>query len=356
VAVSRYSKQWKHYVVANVRDLWVLVRQFRVSLFLFIILLLAGGPTLHLFYAEPRTGRQPGYIEAVYGVFTLVFFQMAFPFPQHGLLLQLFFFAVPIIGLAIIADGLVRFGVALFDKQARGEWWQMALASTYRNHIIVCGLGKVGYRVVKQLLEFGEDVVGIEAQEHGRFVGAVHDMNVPVLIADAREGNVLDKANVQEALAIVCCTQDDLTNLDIALDARERNPGIKVVLRMFDSQLAERVRKGFGIHTTFSTSALAAPAFAAAATRAPISYSFYVDDLLLNVSQVTIQEGAPFIGVTLGKLEKDLDLSVILYKGADKVDLHPDPDIILQARDCIVVFASLKTLGRLLSLAQRQEL
>ena len=48
------------------------------------------------------------------------------------------------------------------------------------------------------------------------------------------------------------------TNLDIALQARELNPGIKVVLRMFDPDLARRVESGFGIHTAFSTSALAA--------------------------------------------------------------------------------------------------
>jgi voltage-gated potassium channel len=354
--ISRYRKHWKRYVVANVRDLRALVGQFHISLFLFIALLLAGGLMLYLLYVEPGTGRRLDYIEAVYGVFTLIFFQPEIPFPQHGLLLQLFFFAVPTIGLAIIADGLIRFGVTLFNKQARGEGWQMALASTYRNHIIVCGLGKVGYRVAKHLLELGEDVVGIEVQEKGRFVAAVRDLNVPVLIADVREGDILDKANVRQAAAIVCCTQDDLTNLDAALDARERNPHIKVVLRMFDSQLAERVRKGFGIHTAFSASALAAPVFAAAATRAKIDYSFYVGDLLMNVSQVTIQEGSPLVGITIARLEKDLDLSAILYKSADKIDLHPDPDIVLQSQSCVVVSASLEALGKLSSLAQRQEL
>jgi voltage-gated potassium channel len=351
--MSRFGKRWKSYIVANVRDLRVLVGQFRVSLFSFVALLLIGGLMLHWFYVEPGTERQLDYIEAVYGVFTLIFFQPGIPFPQHGLLPRLLFFAVPTIGLAIIADGLVRFGMALFNKQARGEGWQMALASTYRNHIIVCGLGKVGYRVVKQLLELGEDVVGIEVQEQGRFVEAVRDLKVPVLIADAREGDILDKANVRQASAIVCCTQNDLTNLDVALDARERNPGIKLVLRMFDSQLAERMKKGFGIHTTFSASALAAPVFAAAATHTKIDYSFHVDDLLLNVSQVTINERSPLVGTTVARLEEDLSLSVILCKNADKVDLHPGPDVVLQARSCVVVFATLEALGKLSALAQR---
>jgi voltage-gated potassium channel len=353
--MNQYRRQWKRYIVANLRDLRVLVGQFRVSLLLFVALLLLGGLVLHWLYVEPGTGRRPGYIEAVYDVFTMAFFATAIPFPPHNLLLQLLFFAVPTIGLAIIAEGVIRFGVALFNKQARGEGWQMALASTYRNHIIVCGLGRVGYRVTRHLLELGEEVVGVELQEEGRFVEAIRDLKVPVLIADVREGDVLDKVNVRQASAIVCCTHEDLTNLEVALDARQRNPDIKVVLRMFDSQMAERVKQGFGIHTAFSASALAAPVFAAAATRAKIDYSFFVGDLLLNVSQVTIHEESPLIGTTIARLEKDLDLSVIFYKSADKVDLHPDPDIVLQAQNCIVVSATLDALGKLTSLARRQD-
>lgn len=340
---------WKRYFVANVRDAQALFRQFRVSLILFVALLLVGGMVLHFFYVGPD-GRSPGYVEAVYYVFNMAFFQPALTFPEHGLLLQLFFFATPIMGLAIITEGFVRFAAALFNKQ--GEGWQMALASTYRGHIVVCGLGKVGYRVVKHLLELGEDVVGIEVQEQGRFVEAVRSLDVPVLIADVREEEALDRVNVRQASAIVCCTQEDLINVEIALEARQRNPDIKVVLRMFDNELAERVRKGFGIQTAYSASALAAPVFAAAATRVKIDYSFYVGDMLLNVTQFTIREGSPLIGYSIARLEKELDISVILYKSTDKVDLHPDHEIVLQAHDCIVVFASLQNLGRLSVLTQ----
>jgi Trk K+ transport system NAD-binding subunit len=119
------------------------------------------------------------------------------------------------------------------------------------------------------------------------------------------------------------------------------------VLRMFDARLAEKVQRGFGIHTAFSTSALAAPVFAAAATRAQIDYSFYVDDMLVNVARTTIQSGSALEGLTIAQVEKDLDISVILYKGLATVDLHPAPEITLRAGDCLVVFASLEALARL---------
>ena len=149
------------------------------------------------------------------------------------------------------------------------------------------------------------------------------------------------------ARAIIPCTEDDLTNLAIALDARELKPGTKVVMRMFDAELAKKVERGFGIHTAFSTSALAAPAFAAAATQADISHSFYVGDTLLNVSQMTVRANSHLVGKTLAQLERELDLSVIMHQGAARLDLHPAPEIVLATEDCIVVFASLDTLNRL---------
>jgi voltage-gated potassium channel len=214
----------------------------------------------------------------------------------------------------------------------------------------------VGYRVAEQLLQFGEEVVGIEQREEGRFVERLREMGVPVIIADARQQEALVKAGVPRARAIIPCTQDDLTNLAIALDARELKPEIRVVMRMFDAELARKVERGFGIHTAFSTSALAAPAFAAAATQADISHSFYVGDTLLNVSQMTVRAGSRLVGKTLTQLERELDLSVILHRGAEGVDLHPTPEIVLAAEDCIVVFASLHVLNRLRQLNQPTEL
>jgi len=209
---------FRRYLRASLRDTWVLVREFRNSLMLFTGLLLLGGMILWRFYVSPETGQRLAFSEALYAVFTLVFFQTTIPYPHSGLL-QVFFFVVPILGLGVIAEGVIRFGVMLFNKQGRKGEWQVAVVSTFRNHIVVCGLGRVGYRVAEQLLRFGEEVVGIDRREESRFVERVREMGVPVVIADAREREALVKAGVPRARAIIPCTEDDLTNLAIALDA-----------------------------------------------------------------------------------------------------------------------------------------
>lgn len=98
----------------------------------------------------------------------------------------------------------------------------------------------------------------------------------------------------------------------------------------------------------FSTTALAAPSFAAAATRAPIDHSFYVDeDEELMVAMTTVKPGSALEGCTIAQLERELDLSIILHKKQDGLQRSPDPNTVLQADARLVVFASLDTLARL---------
>jgi voltage-gated potassium channel len=340
------KRNWRRTIRAELRDMRVLLQESRAALVLFAAIVVGGALIFRFLYVFPGTHQHPTFAEALYGTFSLIFFNPTLDFPQHWAL-QLLFFLIPILGLAAVADGVLRFGVALVSKKDRGQKWQVAMASTYSNHVIVCGVGKVGYRVILELLKFGREVVAIEANPDGRFVEKAKGLGIPVLIADARRsGNIL-KAGVERADAIIPCTDDELSNLDIALDAREINPGIKVVMRMFDPDLAQRIEKGFGIHTAFSTSALTAPIFAAAAMRFNVQHSFYVGDTLLNLSEVEILPASRLVGWSLEQLENELGLSVVCHQAGECADLRPDPRLELAPGTRIMVLASLDGLKQL---------
>lgn len=341
------TKQFKHPIQrilrAQLRDFRVLLREFWRTLSLFIILVIGGGAVLTWLYIDPNTGQKIGIWEGFYAAFSMVFFANPLSFPDN-IYLDILFFVIPILGLAVLAEGLLRFGIALTDKQARGEKWQVAMASTYKNHIVVCGFGKVGYKVTMELIKYNRDVVVIEANPQGRFVEKAKEMGIPIIIANARRTTNLLKANVQFADAIVPCTDDELANLDIALDARELNAEIKVVMRMFDADLAKRIEKGFGIHTAFSTSALTAPIVAAQAMRMNVQHSFYVGDQLLNLAKFQIQPGSTWVNWTLGKLHQELDVSVIYYHDEKMEDMHPETNLLLKPGVEILVLTTLEKL------------
>jgi voltage-gated potassium channel len=346
------KRQWRRVLRAQLRDAHVLFAESQTSLLFFAAVIIGGAVALRLFYACPDTGQHPPFGEALYAALSLVFFNSVFPYPNEWYL-QLLFFAIPILGLAAGAETVMSLGSALMNKQGRAQKWQVAMASTYRDHVVVCGLGKVGYQATVELLKSGREVVAVEIDPDGRFVGKALERGIPVIIADARRSEMLIKAGVQRADAIITCTDDELTNLDISLDARELNPGIKVVMRMFDPDLASRVQHGFGIHTAFSSSALAAPIFAVAAMRLDVKHSFYIGDVLLNVSEFTVEPGSQLVGRSIGELEMRLNLSVICCQSGDCHNLRPQPDLALKAGDRLWVLATLDELFRLRELNEQ---
>jgi Trk K+ transport system NAD-binding subunit len=331
---------------AQWRDARVLLGESRGPLLLFLALVLGGAVVFYFFYIDPSSGEHISFPQALYGTFTLIFFQGSLEFPTQWYL-QILYFIIPILGLVAVVDGVVRFGSALTNKQERGQKWQVAMASTYSGHVIICGMGRVGYRVALELLKFGREVVAIESDQNCRFVEKALALGIPVIFADARRQENLIKAGIEQADAIIPCTNDELANLDIALDARELNPQVKVVMRMFDAELAARVERGFGIHTAYSVSALAAPTIAAASMRVSVRSSFYVGDTLLNISEVTVRPNSQIAGWSIQQLEENLDLSVVSYIDGETTHLHPKPDLRLSEQSKVLVLATLETLQQL---------
>lgn len=331
---------------AQMRDFRALLGESRRALILLVVNVLGGAVFFYFFHADPLTGERLSFARALYGAFSLLFFEDTLGFPQQWFL-QVLYYVIPVMGLAAVVDGVVHFGAALTNKQERGQKWQLAMASTYQNHVIICGIGKVGYRVALELLRLEREVVAIDANPACRFIERAQALGIPVLVGDARQPETLMKAGVERADAVIPCTDDELANLDIALDARELNPNVKVVMRMFDADLAARIEKGFGIHTAYSVSALAAPTIAAAAMRVNVRSSFYVGDTLLNISEVTIRPGAEIAAWTVQQLEERLDLSVVSYFKEGSTRLHPAFNQPLEAGGRMLVLANLETLQRL---------
>ncbi len=131
-------------------------------------------------------------------------------------------------------------------------------------HIIVCGLGNIGFRVVEELLAAGERVVVIEPSRDNRFVATTRRLGVPVIIGDATVREVLRQAHSPKARAVVAVTNTDLINLEIALQVRDLNPTQRVVLRLSDPYLAQTLRESANVRLALSAPTLVAPAFVAA--------------------------------------------------------------------------------------------
>ncbi len=131
-------------------------------------------------------------------------------------------------------------------------------------HVVVCGLGNVGFRLVNELTAMGERVVAIDRAGDTPFIATVRRNGVPTFVGDATLPEVLRQVRAGEAKAVIAATSSELANLEIALLVREINPHQRVVVRLNDPQFAEAVREAADIRNALSVPAMAAPAFTAA--------------------------------------------------------------------------------------------
>jgi voltage-gated potassium channel len=235
-----------------------MVRDFRWTL-----LLLAGAVLfLTVLYSitphEQLGGRRPSIMTAMFGAWMALFAQPILMPPERWYLAAACG-VYPLLGFGLVGEGIVRIGMLIVSRERGEKEWMRVTASTYRNHVVLCGLGHLGYRILTQLLAVKTQVVALEKAGDAQFLANAIATGTPVLVRDMKEDAALVEAGVAYARAIVIATNDDMANLEVALDARRMNPKIRVIMRLFDQGMADKFKEAALIDEAFSPAALAAP-------------------------------------------------------------------------------------------------
>jgi len=300
-----------------------------------LVVLLVGGAALFRTYEPEKRHSLP---EAVYYTWSLIFGEPPEAFPRDKPVLQALFFVVPLVGLLVILQGLLELSVLVGDRRHNERAWCTVMAKQMRNHIILVGVGKLGYRTFSLLRRLGEQVVVLESNPSTQFLEDVRRDGSPLLIGDARRESLLEQANVRRAKSIIVATDDDIANLEVALDARQINPQIHVILRLFDQNMADKIREGFGIQFAMSTSAISAPGFALRAVAPGILSSTIVGDTLLVTLRRKVQTGGPLAGLTVADVMKKYSAGVVERRAdSGPRSLYPPPETVLAAGDEVLL-------------------
>ena len=326
------------------RDTTLLLRDFRTPLILFLTLIIGGG-LLYYYIAEQAGEQLHSPAEAVYLALTMVFLQTNGDFPNTWYL-QIFYFAMPLLGIVIIAQGLTEFALVFFNRRSRSKEWQMAVASTFGSHIVLIGLGHLGHRVVRQLREMNQEVVVVDLHPRDDLIVDLQKLDVPILAGDATREAMLDAAGIKRAQVLVLCTQNDNLNMQIAVKARSLNPNIRVVMRIFDDDFAQALEKQFGFSALSATS-MAAPAFAATAAGMDISNPITVDGESLSLARMDVAPKSKLIGMSVGDAEQHYNISVVQLVHDSQRDMHPAADIQLCGGDTLAILGGPKEINHL---------
>src|SRR5436190_487933 len=209
-------------------------------------------------------------------------------------------------------------------------------------HIIVVGLGNVGTAVTGQLHDLGFDVVCVDNQPNAPGIPMARQLGLPVVIGDAFREETLRAAHLDTCLALVSVTSLDIVNLETALTARALRDDLRIVLRLTDDDLAERLEKMTGNMISRSVPYLAAPAFATAMLEHQVLRTIDVGRHVLLIAEIRVADQAGLAGSPISGTEQDGQARVLALQanGMAALDWSPQRGYLLAAGDRLIVLAT----------------
>jgi Trk K+ transport system NAD-binding subunit len=218
-------------------------------------------------------------------------------------------------------------------------------------HIIVVGLGNVGTAVTGQLHDLGFEVVCVDNNPNAPGIPMARQMGLPVVIGDAFREQTLRAAHLDTCLALVSVTSLDIVNLETALTARALRDDLRIVLRLTNDDLAERLEKTTGNTISRSVPYLAAPAFATAMLEHQVLRTIDVGRHVLLIAEIRVADQAGLAGSLISDTEQDGQARVLALQagGVAALDWSPQRGYLLAAGDRLIVLATRRGLGRFLS-------
>lgn len=214
--------------------------------------------------------------------------------------------------------------------------------------IIVCGYGQVGYRVATLLLRADENFVVVTDRSRTEWMRPLQENGILVVYGDARDEQVLIEAGLMDARALIACTSNDLTNIEIALDAKRYRPDLPIVARLFDQNLATQLEGTLGVQQALAMSIVAAPAFAAAAFGDHVASEFSIDGKRFGVFRINVNKKDEFVGQNLKQFCESLGMVCLLARRVEgELVLNPPSEFLIQDGDILKLLGPAEAIHKL---------
>ncbi|MEU8075468.1 NAD-binding protein [Catellatospora citrea] len=234
---------------------------------------------------------------------------------------------------ALVVEGTVRARLAVA---------QLRLIQPRSGHVVVVGLGGVGTRVMRLLHDRGITMIAVAHDENARGVALARELDIPLLIGDPSRETTLRQAGVERCKALLAVDRSDMANLQTALYARKLQQRVRVVLRLFDPDLADRVRTTFDLPLSRSVSSMAVPAFAEALMGREVVGTIAVDRRVLLIAEMFVPTGSPLAGTTTANVNRAGSMRVVAVTefGEPRPLWKPGPTRRVRERDKLTVVAT----------------
>lgn len=226
------------------------------------------------------------------------------------------------------------------------------------NHYIVCGYGRMGKRICKELSAKPLPFVVID--KNADVIAALQRDGLMAVEGDATQDDVLTLAGIERAKGVVSVVNTDTENLYIVLTARGLNKDLYIVARAGDEGSEQKLMRA-GANRVSSPYHIGGMQMAQALIRPAVmdflDLATQSEHLDLQMEELTVGKGSRFDGRTLCDcgLAEDRGLVLIAVKRkSGHLEFNPGPKVLLAEGDKLIVLGQPESLKRLEAIVQSQ--
>lgn len=294
-----------------------------------------------------------GWIDSVYlaaqTVTTVGFGDIAVPTAAERVFATIFMLlgvGTVLYSLTVIAQAIVQsevFEALNYSRKSK----QMEKLS---GHYIVCGAGRVGRRIIRNLQRLDQPYVIIESNEDR--VAEFRTVGTNIIIGDASSEENLLTAGVKRAKGLATCLPDDAANVYVVLTARGLNKDLHIVARAVEEQAEPKLVRA-GASRVVAPTIIGSQSMARALLKPAIADfmdSIVAESLDLVFEEVAMGESSPYIDKRLSEtnISSELNIIVVAIRPASGIlEFHPTGDAVINVGDLLIVVGKAEDVKRL---------
>jgi len=226
------------------------------------------------------------------------------------------------------------------------------------DHFVVCGFGRMGRIVCKELA--AKPVAFVVIEREAESLRHLEDEQYPHVAGDATEDDILVEAGIKRARGLVAALPTDSANVYVVLSARELNPSLLIVARAEDER-SERKLLHAGATRVVSPYVIGGHRMAHSLLRPAvvdvIDLATHYRSIELQIEEVSVAAGTFAAGETVagsGIRERSGIIVIAIKKANDEMLFNPKPDVSIHAGDRLVLMGETASLRELEQQLQKQ--
>lgn len=280
---------------------------------------------------------------------TTVGFRETFPLSSGG---QVFTIMLAFAGVGVILLIASEFGRLVLRADLRdliGVGRDQKMLDKLKNHIVVCGYGRMGRAVAEVLQKRKVSFAVVETDEASCRLLA--EEQIPFVHGDATEEKILRDAHVETAKTFLACLADDAHNVFSILLARQLNPEITIIARAVEEGSEERLRLA-GANQVINPYRLGGMRLAFTAVKPTvmdfIEASLSGTSVELELAEIVVHPQSELAGKTLAGAEvrQRYGIIVVALKRGETSTFNPGPNELIEAGDTLVALGPTQALER----------